>query len=283
MERKRSRWNLIRHVVATAAKGILLVAGLTALTLYASPLAASLGACFVIWLALIAVYRSRRRERAGIEVRLQAVRERYSAIIGALSAAMGLQDEMKAGNIRRVSDLTFVLAEEMGIHGEEVQLIQRAAVLADIGKAEIAKSILSKPGDLSAQEWDVMRKHPEFGAAVVMEVLGQPDAAKIVLGHHERYDGQGYPNGLRGDEIPMGARIYAVADAYLAMISDRPHRKKMSHEMALKEILRNSLTQFDPEVVRAFVRAEEQGLLINPHLGANPPQHGERRIVSEVA
>jgi HD-GYP domain-containing protein (c-di-GMP phosphodiesterase class II) len=171
----------------------------------------------------------------------------------------------------------------MGIHGEEVQLIQRAAVLADIGKAEIAQSILSKPGDLSAQEWDVMRKHPEFGAAVVMEVLGQPDAAKIVLGHHERYDGQGYPNGLRGDEIPMGARIYAVADAYLAMISDRPHRKKMSHEMALKEILRNSLTQFDPEVVRAFVRAEEQGLLINPHVGANPPQHGERKIVSEVA
>jgi HD-GYP domain-containing protein (c-di-GMP phosphodiesterase class II) len=90
-----------------------------------------------------------------------------------------------------------------------------------------------------------------------------------VLAHHERFDGQGYPHGLKGDDIPIGSRIYAVADAYVAMTSHRPHRKKLSHEMALKEILRNSLTQFDPAVVRAFVRAEEMELLGEGDSSAN--------------
>jgi HD-GYP domain-containing protein (c-di-GMP phosphodiesterase class II) len=188
------------------------------------------------------------------------VHQKYNSIVSALTVAMGLRDDMSASHARRVSDLTFILAQQMRVGHEETQLIQRAAVLADIGKMEIAEGILSKEGELSEPEWAEMRRHPELGSRILADILNFSDAAAVVLAHHERFDGQGYPHGLRGEDIPIGSRIYAVADAYIAMTSDRPHRKKMSHDMALKEILRNSLTQFDPAVVRAFVRAEEMGL-----------------------
>jgi putative nucleotidyltransferase with HDIG domain len=284
MEKKPTVLKRIRQTVLFLAKAALVTAGLATLTVFVGPLAAALGACALIWAALVAVYRSRSRERKAVDARLEAMRDRYSAIINALSSAMGLQDDMKASHSRRVSDLTFILAQQMGLRREDVQLVQRAAVLADIGKMEIAQSILSKPGELSEQEWVEMKQHPELGARVVSEVLGTDDTARVVLAHHERFDGQGYPGNLRGEEIPLGARIYAVADAYLAMTSDRPHRKKMSHEMALKEILRNSLTQFDPEVVRAFVRAEEMGLIGSQAVSTNGhAEAGTQRIATEVA
>jgi HD-GYP domain-containing protein (c-di-GMP phosphodiesterase class II) len=259
---KKSRFRLIRRVVVTATGLLALAAGLAAVTILVSELAAALAGCFLVWLALISVQRARSRDRKAEGERVDSLREKYSAIINALSSAMGLQDDMKASHARQVSDLTFILAQQMGLRREEIQLAQKAAVLADIGKTEIAQGILNKPGELNDTEWTEMRRHPEFGARIIGEVLGLSDTSEIVLSHHERFDGQGYPRGLRGEEIPLGARIYAVADAYMAMTSDRPHRKKMSHEMALKEILRNSLTQFDPEVVRAFVHAEEMGMIL---------------------
>jgi len=257
----RSRLVWLRRTVAVAAKLIFFGLALGAVTVVFGALTAAVLGCFILWAALLQTLRSLSREKVTVDDRIEAVRQQYNSIIEGLTAAMGLQDDLRASHGRRVSDLAFILAQQMGVYREEGQLIQRAAVLADIGKMDVAESILSKPGELDDQEWVEMQRHPEFGHKILLEVLHLSDAAEIVLAHHERFDGQGYPHGLRGEAIPMGSRIYAVADAYVAMTSDRPHRKKMTHEMALREILRNSLTQFDPEVVRAFVQAEELGLI----------------------
>jgi HD-GYP domain-containing protein (c-di-GMP phosphodiesterase class II) len=147
----------------------------------------------------------------------------------------------------------------MGMRKGDICLLQKAALLADCGKVEIAQGILTKPGELTDAEWTEMKRHPELGYEFLNSIRNLRDCGDIVLAHHERFDGQGYPRGLKGEAIPLGARIFAVVDAYTAMTSDRPHRKRLTHETALKEILRNSLTQFDPEVVRAFQRCEERG------------------------
>ena len=105
-----------------------------------------------------------------------------------------------------------------------------------------------------------MKRHPELGHRILGEIDTLKDAAEIILCHHERIDGQGYPHGLKGEEIPLGARIFAVVDAYVAMTTSRPYRKTMPHEIAVKEILRNSLSQFDPQVVRAFLEVVEREL-----------------------
>ncbi|HUF54198.1 MAG TPA: HD-GYP domain-containing protein [Dehalococcoidia bacterium] len=264
MTEKKSRWKTTGKVAGLLIGSAALCGALAALTILVSPFAAAMGGCFVICVALGWTVRQRHKDQGRVEARLDEVRGKYSAIIDALSSAVGLQDDMKASPSRRVADLAFILAQQIGVRGEEVQLVQKASVLADIGKLGIAAGILGKAGELTDQEWAEMRRHTEIGAQLATEVLGQTDVSEIVLSHHERFDGQGYPRGLRGEDIPLGARIYAVADAYMAMTSDRPHRKKMTHEMALKEILRNSLTQFDPEVVRAFVQAEEMGLIVPP-------------------
>ena len=198
------------------------------------------------------------------------VKEKYDSIIGVLCGALYLQDDINVNHKSRVGRLASTIAMEMGMRVDDVRLLQKAAILADIGKIEIAQGIISKPGALSDEEWKEMKRYPEHGYHILNGMPALSDAAAIVLAQRERFDGQGYPRGLKGEEIPLGARIFALADAYCAMTSDRPHRKKMPHEMALKEILRNSLTQFDPEVVRAFVRCEERGL-ISETPGAEAP------------
>ena len=269
MRKVTSRTTGLRGKIATIAGLILFGLMLAEITLVANALAATIVGCLILSATLLLTLRSLRREREMVESRVNGVHHKYNSIVAALTAAMGLRDDMSASHARRVSDLSFILAQQMRVGREETQLIQRAAVLADIGKMEIAEGILSKKGDLSEEEWAEMRRHPELGSRILAETLNFSDAAAVVLAHHERYDGQGYPYGLKGDEIPVGSRIYAVADAYIAMTSDRPHRKKLSHETALKEILRNSLTQFDPEVVRAFVRANEMDLFGGRNGSAN--------------
>ncbi len=255
-----SRKAKARGIIAKIAGLILFGLMLAVATSAASALAAVIIGCLALFAMLVLSLHMLRGERERVENRINEVHQKYNSIVSALTVAMGLRDDMSASHARRVSDLTFILAQQMRVGHEETQLIQRAAVLADIGKMEIAEGILSKEGELSEPEWAEMRRHPELGSRILADILNFSDAAAVVLAHHERFDGQGYPHGLRGEDIPIGSRIYAVADAYIAMTSDRPHRKKLSHEMALKEILRNSLTQFDPAVVRAFVRAEEMDL-----------------------
>ena len=264
------RTNRVTKVLTTAT-GVAAVAVMLTLLVVLVSILAALGAislgCSV---ALFAAVRRLRAESKRAENYLIDARDKYDAVIGSLCGALELEDSMRANHVARVRQLACMLAAELGLGKDDIGLLQKASILADTGKIEIAQGILNKPGALTEQEWAEMRRHPEFGYNFLISIRPLRDAGEIVLAHHERYDGQGYPRGLKGDEIPMGARIFTIVDAYTAMTSDRPHRKKISHEVAIKEILRNSLTQFDPEVVRAFVRCEERGLIAGPHKPETP-------------
>jgi len=141
------------------------------------------------------------------------------------------------------------------------QRLQIAAVLHDIGKIGVPDGVLHKPSKLSDKEWEAMRKHPVTGAEIVTHIKGLRDLIGGIKHHHERYDGKGYPDGLKSDEIPFMAKIIAVADTFDAMTSDRPYRKGLPVEVAREEIQRNAAAQFDPYMVAAFLKAYEQGAI----------------------
>jgi HD-GYP domain-containing protein (c-di-GMP phosphodiesterase class II) len=144
------------------------------------------------------------------------------------------------------------MAKAMGCSGEQLKHIERGAYLHDIGKIGIPDAILLKPGKLTRDEWDVMETHARIGYELVSRITFLAPSAEIVLTHQERYDGTGYPQKLAGKDIPVGARIFAVADTLDAMTTDRPYRKALPFSVARDEILRESGRQFDPEVVRIF-------------------------------
>jgi putative nucleotidyltransferase with HDIG domain len=221
---------------------------------------ALLGLTVITMLAVVHIARRARKERENVEARLaEAARDRET-IIEVLFGVLGLRD-MSMTQSERVANLAAAVAWQMGLREEDVRRVKEAALLHDVGKMGIADTVLGKPGELNEEEWAAMRRHPEAGYRIMDQIASLRGVAAIIHHHHERFDGQGYPNGLRGDEIPVGSRIFAVVDSYVAMTSDRPYRKKLAHEIAVKEIVRNSLTQFDPEVVSAFLQAEKHGLL----------------------
>jgi HD-GYP domain-containing protein (c-di-GMP phosphodiesterase class II) len=191
-------------------------------------------------------------ERLGLS--LQELEETYLGTLEALSAALDARDRETEGHSRRVTDLTLAVAKAMGFSEKQLVDIERGALLHDVGKIGISDAILHKPGPLTSEEWAEMRKHPELGYKVLQGIGFLQDALPIVLYHHEWYDGSGYPYGLRNGSIPLEARIFAVADAYDAITSERPYRPARSHEEALQEIKRHAGTQFDPQVVEVFLR-----------------------------
>ncbi|MBI3082973.1 MAG: HD-GYP domain-containing protein [Candidatus Omnitrophica bacterium] len=156
----------------------------------------------------------------------------------------------------------------MGLSFENVpeEILLAGILLHDVGKIFTPKEILFKPGPLTDEEWKVMRRHPIDGAEILEQIAGLSEMSKIVRYHQEAYDGSGYPEGLKGEEIPVGARIATVVDALDAMISDRPYRKGMTIEKAMEELKRNRGTQFDPRVVDAMVSLYEEGELKPVHL-----------------
>ena len=177
----------------------------------------------------------------------------YDITLEALGDALDLKDAETEGHSRRVTAYTIALARAMGVKGEQLRTVSRGAFLHDIGKMAIPDAILLKPGKLDAQEQAMMREHCARGYQILKKIPFLQDAAQIVYSHQERYDGAGYPRGLKGEEIVLGARIFSVADTLDAITSDRPYRKANSFEAAQREILRCSGTQFDPEVVRVFM------------------------------
>jgi HD-GYP domain-containing protein (c-di-GMP phosphodiesterase class II) len=169
-----------------------------------------------------------------------------------LGRAVDARDRRLFHHSELVADLSSLLALTHGLTARQAQVVHMAGHLHDVGKIGVPDSILHKPGPLDAFEWALMQQHPRIGAEILRPVrvfCGRPGVCEIVLAHHERYDGTGYPNGLRGRDIPLGARIVAVADALSAMTEERPYRKGLSLAEALAEIKRCSGSHFDPLVV----------------------------------
>ncbi len=178
----------------------------------------------------------------------------YDVTLEALGDALDLKDSETEGHSKRVTAYTIALARAMGLTPSEIKIIARGAFLHDIGKMAIPDDILRKPGKLTPEEQDVMREHCTRGYHMLRKIPFLAGAAEIVFCHQEHYDGSGYPSGLAGREIPVGARIFAVADTLDAITSDRPYRKARSFDHAREEVLRCSGTQFDPAVVEAFLK-----------------------------
>ncbi|HWE23799.1 MAG TPA: HD domain-containing phosphohydrolase [Myxococcales bacterium] len=184
---------------------------------------------------------------------LRNTADAYTSTLSALVAALDAREHETSDHSQRVVRYTMAIAGRMGVNGEEADQIARGALLHDIGKIGVPDSILLKAGPLTPAEWIEMRKHPEIGHQILQSIAFLSKAAGIVLSHQERWDGGGYPRGLRGAQIPLGARVFAIADTLDAMTSDRPYRRGVSFEEARAEIARCSGTQFDPACVEAFL------------------------------
>ena len=195
--------------------------------------------------------------RARTEMLRQAMEDlehSYDITLEALGDALDLKDSETEGHSKRVTAYTIALARAMGLSPAEIKVIARGAFLHDIGKMAIPDEILRKPAALSADEEDIMREHCTRGFHILRKIPFLAEAAEIVCSHQEHYDGSGYPNALKGGEIPIGARIFAVADTLDAITSDRPYRRARGFDAARQEILRCSGTQFDPSVVEVFLK-----------------------------
>ena len=184
---------------------------------------------------------------------LHDVEESYKITLEALVTALDAREHETQAHSQRVREYTLTLAQDLGLKHDDLIQTGRGALLHDVGKIGVPDSILLKPGKLNEAEWVEMRKHPQIGYDILRSIEFLSPAAEIVLCHQERWDGNGYPNGLTGLDIPLGARIFAVVDTLDAMTSDRPYRKALSFDAAVNEIRSCSGTQFDPRVAEAFL------------------------------
>jgi diguanylate cyclase (GGDEF)-like protein len=207
----------------------------------------------------------RRVRRAAIapaarEAAIEVGRAAMVAGTDALAEVLRQRPGWAGGPSTMIAESAAAVAEALGLPAGEIDRIRTASLLHDLGKLAIPDEILAKPGDLDESEWRVVTEHPKIGQVVLEQAGALRDAATIVLHHHEWYDGRGYPHGLTGQQIPVGARIVAVADAYEAMVSGRPYRTAISHEGALQELRRHAGLQFDPEIVEQFVSLFAEGV-----------------------
>jgi putative nucleotidyltransferase with HDIG domain len=199
----------------------------------------------------------RNRELQNMNARLdELVAERTASALRGLISAVDLRDTETSCHSRRAALYARRLAEELGLDANECLEIERGALLHDVGKIGVSDTILRKAGPLTEGEWVEMRKHPLYGASILERVTFLGRGRLVVQQHHEHWNGAGYPHGLCGDDIYIGARIFAVIDTYDAITSDRPYRRRADHETAMAEIRRCSGTQFDPTVVAAFERID---------------------------
>src|SRR5712692_10619432 len=181
----------------------------------------------------------------------------YDITLEALGDALDLKDSETEGHSKRVTAFTIAIARAMGLNSDQIRVIARGAFLHDIGKMAIPDAILRKPGALDPAEREIMREHCYRGYQMLRKIPFLSEAAEIVYSHQEKFDGSGYPRGLKGTEIPLGARIFSVADTLDAMTSNRPYRAAQTLAAAREEILRFSGKQFDPEVVKTFLAMPE--------------------------
>ncbi|HTZ75843.1 MAG TPA: HD-GYP domain-containing protein [Candidatus Aquilonibacter sp.] len=190
-------------------------------------------------------------------LQIKAVEEELTAlrasVVCAFNQLLDLKDLNTGVHSTRLAEWALHVAVELGLDEAELGDVEISALLHDIGKVGIPDAILNKPGKLTAEEYDLMKKHPEYGWAVLRQIPGMKTASLIVLHHHESYNGKGYPAGLKETEIPVGSRIVSVIDSFDAMVSNRPYRKGLPFEEAERRLIEASGTQFDPDVVRHFL------------------------------
>jgi diguanylate cyclase (GGDEF)-like protein len=191
------------------------------------------------------------------------------AIVRSLAAAVDLRDGYTHTHSRLVSELSAAIARRIGLPTPEVACVSDGGYLHDVGKIGVPDAILTKESSLSSEEWDSIRQHPVLGKRIIEQAPELMDVMPLVLHHQEHYDGSGYPHRLRGDQIPLGARIIAAADAYHAIRSDRPYRSGRTHQEATRELRRCSGGQFDPRVIDALVAILESDAALRAML---PPE-----------
>ncbi len=195
---------------------------------------------------------------ARLTVALAQLEQSYDDTLEALGSALDLKDAETEGHCQRVTAFTISIARSMPVPNAYLPVLARAAFLHDIGKMGVPDNVLLKPGPLDDAEKAIMRRHCQIGYDMLIRIPFLRDAAEIVLAHQEFYDGTGYPRGLKGEQIPLGARIFSIADSMDAMISDRPYRKALPMSHARQEIKRCAGTQFDPKVVEVFLSIPEE-------------------------
>ena len=199
----------------------------------------------------------------------------YDSTLKAMMAALDAKDDVSEGHGDRVARMTGQLARQMGVESESAIVdMERGALLHDVGKIGVPDAVLKKPTALNDLEWEAMRKHPLLAGMMISKVGFLEGTTPILLYHHERFDGGGYPFGLAGDNIPLDARIFSVVDAYDAMTSERPYRDAMTHEQAMAEVAAGSGTQFDPAVVSKF----NHMIATHPELRTRPASSRERDV-----
>jgi putative nucleotidyltransferase with HDIG domain len=193
-----------------------------------------------------------RRQAKELEAAYEELEKTYDQTLKALMSALDARDRETEGHSMRVSRLAYLLGKRLGLNSEQLKALERGALLHDIGKIGISDIILHKPGKLTEEEWKIMRMHPEIGARIVERIPFLQESMAVVRYHHERWDGSGYPLGIRGEEIPLNARIFAVADVFDALTSSRSYRKKSTPQEAIQYLRENAGILFDPEVVEAL-------------------------------
>jgi hypothetical protein len=204
---------------------------------------------FLVWITMENIEISLKRSEE-TEVQLK---ESYDKTLEGWAKALEYRDRETEGHSRRVTNLCMLLAIQMGLTENELIQLHRGALLHDIGKMAIPDAILFKPGPLSESEWELMRKHPVFAKEMLEDIPYLKDAITIPYCHHERWDGRGYPQGLRGEEIPLPSRIFTVVDHWEALNSDRPYRKAVPRDQVLSYIRDNSGVIYDPAIADTFL------------------------------
>jgi len=185
----------------------------------------------------------------------------FLSSIRALAETIDAKDPYTRGHVQRVTDVALAIADEMKLDEKQKKQLTVGSILHDIGKIGIKDAVLSKPSQLTEEEKKIFDQHPDIGSKIMKPIGQLEEMIPLIRHHHESYDGSGYPDGLKGEAIPLGARIMAVADTFDAMTSDRPYRKALPREAAKIEINKMSGKQFDPKVVEAFDNLWEKGKL----------------------
>jgi response regulator RpfG family c-di-GMP phosphodiesterase len=195
-----------------------------------------------------------------VEDRTHDLEDSYHSTLDCLIAALDAREHETQNHSQRVAVRTVYLARRLGVSEQNLSTIAQGALMHDVGKIGVPDPILLKPGPLTPEEWLVMKTHPGIGYSILKKINFLGEAREIVFAHQERFDGSGYPNGMKRDEIPLGARIFAVIDTFDAITNDRPYRKARPYTVARQEITAGAGTQFDPEIVRAFLAIPESEL-----------------------